>query len=446
MRHQKEIEGIFRVLHEFDSRMKDKYDVLNNLNWEGNRKNNELASLGHILASMDALFKLRDETFMFISRISKIHLADSDEDMNPCNIPELTFRIKVHQTVLQRLVESRNLTDICSQKLMDLAEEVRSILTNSGHCDPADLYPHLEKGNQDQIVILNMILEGIYPNGRENHVVFGSSHDTVKNLNSTNELPNMSLDSEVIETEAPKNDMITVDLKTQDTQLDPKQKPIPEKVTESEAPKNDMVTVDLTTHDTQPNPKPNPMPKKTMTPRYKFKRIKKGGKVKKIQFSGAHKMKFKPPHKITDSQNTPIKSPNISGDSTVPDTEIPKSESSKMVLEVQDTKQNYKTKALKMSKGSMPQMSLIKRRGKCGKVRKIQTPRMYKKKLKSQLDMRTQGSLKSKHNNNARLHNNTLNTKFIELRGIMESVIGAFHNTFPLLDRLLLKRPRVKIK
>ena len=117
-----------------------------------------------------------------------------------------------------------------------------------------------------------------------------------------------------------------------------------------------------------------------------------------------------------------------------------------MVLEIQDTKQNYKSKALKMSKGSMPQMSLAKRRGKSGKVRKIQTPRMYKKKLKSQLDMTTQGSLKSKHNNNARLHNNTLNTKFIELRGIMESVIGAFHNTFPLLDRLLLKRPRVKIK
>ena len=446
MRHQKEIEGIFRVLHEFDSRTKDKYDVLNNLNWEGNRKSNELASLGHILASMNALFKLRDETFMFISRLSKIHMAASDEDIDPCTIPELTFRVKVHKKVLQKMDESKNLTDICSQKLMDLREEVRSILTNSGHCDPADLYLHLEKGNQDQIVILNMILEGMYPNGRENHIAVGSSHNTAQNQNSTNELPNMSLDSKVIETEAPKNDMITVDLKTQDTQLDPKQKPIPEKITVSEAPKNDMVTVELNTHDTQPNPKPNPMPKKTMTPRYKFKRIKKGGKVKKIQFSGVHKMKFKPPHKITDSQNTPIKSPNISGDSTVPDTEIPKSESSKMVLEVQDTKQNYKTKALKMSKGSMPQMSLIKRRGKCGKVRKIQTPRMYKKKLKSQLDMRTQGSLKSKHNHNAKLHNNTLNTKFIELRDIMESVIGAFHNTFPLLDRLLLKRPRVKIK
>ena len=171
MRHQKEIEGIFRVLHEFDSRTKDKYDVLNNLNWEGNRKRNEIASLGHILASMNALFKLRDETFMFISRLSKIHMAASDEDIDPCTIPELTFRVKVHKKVLQKMDESKNLTDICSQKLMDLREEVRSILTNSGHCDPADLYLHLEKGNQDQIVILNMILEGMYPNGRENHIV-----------------------------------------------------------------------------------------------------------------------------------------------------------------------------------------------------------------------------------------------------------------------------------
>ena len=162
--------------------------------------------------------------------------------------------------------------------------DVESILTSSGHYDLADLYPYLEKGSQDQILILEVILDMMYPNGRENHIVVGSSQNTAKNQNPTNELPNMSLDSEVIETEAPKNDMITVDLKTQDTQLDPKQKPIPENVIESEAPKNDMVTVDLNTQDTQLNPKPNPMPKKTMTPRYKFKRIKKGGKVQKIQF------------------------------------------------------------------------------------------------------------------------------------------------------------------
>ena len=57
---------------------------------------------------------------------------------------------------------------------------MESILTNSGHCDPADLYPYLEKGSQDQIVILNVILEGIYPNGRENHIAFGSCHNTAK--------------------------------------------------------------------------------------------------------------------------------------------------------------------------------------------------------------------------------------------------------------------------
>ena len=51
----------------------------------------------------------------------------------------------------------------------------------------------------------------------------------------------------VINTEASKNDLITVDFKTQDTQLDPKQNPMPKKVIETEAPKNDMVTVNLNT-------------------------------------------------------------------------------------------------------------------------------------------------------------------------------------------------------
>ena len=125
--------------------------------------------------------------------------------------------------------------------------------------------PYLGEGNQDQIGALKLLLQWIYPNGRSH-----CSNPTVIETEATTELPNMPLDSKVIENEAPKNDMETVDLKTQDTQPDPKQKPIPEKVTESEAPKNDMVTVDLNTNDTQLNPKQNPMPKKTMTPRYKF--------------------------------------------------------------------------------------------------------------------------------------------------------------------------------
>ena len=66
------------------------------------------------------------------------------------------------------------------------------------------------------------------------------------------------------------------------------------KLIETEALRNDMITVDLKTQDTQLNSKQNPMPKKTMTPKYKFKRIKKGNKVQKIQSPRAHKMKFKP--------------------------------------------------------------------------------------------------------------------------------------------------------
>ena len=58
-----------------------------------------------------------------------------------------------------------------------------------------------------------------------------------------------------------------------------------------------MVTIDLSSQDTQLNSKPNPIPKKTMTPRHKFKRIKKNGKVQKIQSPGILKMKFKPSHR-----------------------------------------------------------------------------------------------------------------------------------------------------
>ena len=137
--------------------------------------------------------------------------------------------------------ESATLLEIGSHKFKQLREEVESILMTNGHYGHADLSPYLEKDNQDQLIVLKIILKSLHPNGR--------SHCS---------------DPKVIETEAPRNDMITVDLKPQGTPLNPKQ---------------------------------NPMPKKTMTPRYKFKRIKKRGKVQKIQSPGVHKMKFKPSHR-----------------------------------------------------------------------------------------------------------------------------------------------------
>ena len=122
--------------------------------------------------------------------------------------------------------------------------------------------------------MLQILLQWVYPNGRS-HCSNPKDIETEATNEATTELPNLSLDSKVIETEDPKND-ITVDLKTQDTQLDPKQNPMPKQIIETEAPKNDMVTVDLNTQDTQLNPKPYPKPRKTMTPRHKFKGNQEG--------------------------------------------------------------------------------------------------------------------------------------------------------------------------
>ena len=274
MRYQKEIEEFSKISEEFGSKVLTKY-VLGASYREGiGRK--DLASLGHKLSNMSALFKHMNTMVRFLedlqTRDNKLRAKFSD-----FSVPEKTLWVKVQKALQHDVEDSSELIESYSHIFHWLREDVESILTTSGHCDPADLYPYLGKGNQDQIVILNMILEGIYPNGRENHIVFGSSHNTAKNQNSTTELPNMSLDSKVIENEAPKDDMMTVDLNT----LDPKPNPRPEKIIKTEAPKNDMVTIDLNSQDTQLIPKPNPIPKKTMTPRNKFKRIKKNGKVQK---------------------------------------------------------------------------------------------------------------------------------------------------------------------
>ena len=160
--------------------------------------------------------------------------------------------MEIEKAILPTVEDSSTLLELGSHKFKQLRVEVESILTNSGHCDPADLYPYLEKGSQDQMVMLKMILGWIYPNDRENHIASGSSHNTVDNQNSTNELPSMS----------PDPDMVTVKLNNQVTQLIP-----------------------------------NPNPKKTVTPKSKFKRIKKSGKVQKIQPPRVDTMKFKPSHR-----------------------------------------------------------------------------------------------------------------------------------------------------
>ena len=237
MRYQSEIEEILKVSEEFGSKIKNKYTVLQAIYREQNWKNNDLATIGHKLTSMSTLFKLSNEIGRFVQDLERKNKT-LDSKFSKGTVSEHTLWVEVQKAILPYVEESITLLDIVSHKLRQLKDEVESILMTSGHYDPADLSPYLEKDNQDQLIMLKIILKLLHPNGR--------SHCS---------------DSKVVETEAPRNDMITLDLKTQDTQLNSKQ---------------------------------NPMPKKTMTPRHKFKRIKKGGKVQKIQSPGVHKMKFKP--------------------------------------------------------------------------------------------------------------------------------------------------------
>ena len=237
MRYQNEIEEILKNSEKFGSKIKNKYIVLQAIYREEHWKNNDLASISHKLTSMSTLLKLRNEIARFVQDLERKNKT-LDSKFSKGTVSEHTLWMEVQKAILPYVEESITLLDITSHKLKQLKDEVESILMTSGHYDPADLSPYLEKDNQDQLIMLKIRLKLLHPNGR--------SHCS---------------DSKVIETEVPRNDMITVDLKTQHTQLNPKQ---------------------------------NPMPKKTMTPRYKFKKIKKGGKVQKIQSPGVHKMKFKP--------------------------------------------------------------------------------------------------------------------------------------------------------
>ena len=150
-------------------------------------KNNDLASLGPKLASMSTLFKLRNEIARFIQDIERKN-KNLDSKFSKGTVSEHSSWVEVQKTILPYVEESITLLDIVSHKLRQLKDEVESILMTSGHYDPADLSPYLEKDNPDQLIMLKIILKLLHPNGR--------SHCS---------------NSKVIETEAPRNDMITVD-------------------------------------------------------------------------------------------------------------------------------------------------------------------------------------------------------------------------------------------
>ena len=248
MRYYQEI---LRISQEYDNNTNAIHDVLLNFNWEGNWKSNDLTLLGHKRTQLVALCRLRNEAIKFVLNFSQVGKVDSKVCKEPSVTPDKTVVAKFQEKILTQLTESEIQLDIYNARVKQLREEDKATLIASGHCDPTYFLPYLEVGNQDQIAMLQILLQWVYPNGRS-HCSNPKDIETEATNEVTAELPNMSLDSKVIETEAPKND-ISVDLNTQDTQL---------------------------------NPKPYPMPRMTMRPRHKFKRIKKGGKVQKIQSLG----------------------------------------------------------------------------------------------------------------------------------------------------------------
>ena len=187
--------------------MRRKYTVLQDICGEENEENNGLASLGHKIISMSTLFKLRNEIARFvqdIERIKRIWIQNSVKE----RFLQHTLLVEIQKAILPYVEESITLLEISSHKFKPLRDEVESILINSGHCDPADLFPYLDKDNQDQLVMLKIISKLLYPDGishfNENPIGSAPSCNTTENQITTEPL-NMSCDSTVIETEIPKS-------------------------------------------------------------------------------------------------------------------------------------------------------------------------------------------------------------------------------------------------
>ena len=202
---------ILRISQEYDNNTDALHDVLSNLNWEGNWKSNDLTSLGYKLTELVVLVRLTDEINKFVLNCSQAKKFDPKVCKEPSVTPDATVIAKFQEKILTQLKESETQFDIYDARVKQLRKEVKATLIACGHCDPAYFLPYFEEGNQDQIGTLKLLLQWIYPNGKS-HCSNSTVIETEATTEGTTELPNMPLDSKVIENEAPKNDMETVDL------------------------------------------------------------------------------------------------------------------------------------------------------------------------------------------------------------------------------------------
>ena len=90
--------------------------------------------------------------------------------------------------------------------MKQLRKEVKATLIACGHCDLTDLLPYLEVGNQDQIAVLQIMLQWVYPNSKsccnKNPVGSASSQKITDDYNTPSKSPNTSCDSQFLTLES----------------------------------------------------------------------------------------------------------------------------------------------------------------------------------------------------------------------------------------------------
>ena len=187
------------------------------------------------LQELAAFCRLRNETIKFVFNCSQDGKVDSKVCKELPVIPDKTFLANFQEKLFTQIKESQIQVDIYNAKVKQLREEVKATLIACGPCDLTDLLPYLEEGNQDQIAVLQTMLQWVYPNGKsccnKNPVGSASSQKITDDQNTPSKSPNTSCDSTVLDTGIPKRDSTKMDLEVQDR----KQNPMPKKVIETEA-------------------------------------------------------------------------------------------------------------------------------------------------------------------------------------------------------------------
>ena len=141
MRYQKEIEAIFKISEEFGGKVLTQ-NVLGAgyVETVGRR---DLASLSQKLADISALFKYNSKNTRFLQEIQKRNdnlIAKFSDFL----APEKTLWAKVQKAIQPNLEDSSQALESGTCIFHWLRMDVESILTNSAHCDLADLYPYIE--------------------------------------------------------------------------------------------------------------------------------------------------------------------------------------------------------------------------------------------------------------------------------------------------------------